>query len=333
MGLLKKFILLQLLILASNLAWGDSAYIKALKQSPSGKSLEVESLLIGCTNHPDVQKTLHVYYPPGPHLHRRDEWVSFDLDHKMKADISASVDDLELYVSKIKKQVYIEHFNDDQDRKDPAYTRLYDLPRKLFKLMDGGATLYLDLHLRFFFYMDNREPLYFTQKNSTAGPQFGIDPKMNPFWAVFSFNHFREAMTPENPNYDVLGRMSVIRYIGDFFTKQVGSPWPFTGATLLNKSKEYLDLLLNSPNVGQNPGLLEIFMKAYYLSKAEAGIVQYLKDLGYVDVQVTTPNPNPFNGRKLEKLIEAKKPIESQTTQLPAAAALSPSAIEGPEKP
>ena len=107
--------------------------------------LIVDNLLIGCTTAPDPQGEVMRSYG-GNHHHDAQQWVSFDLDPGLRPDLCGRVQALEQQVARINRMVYVEHFNEPGQR--ACWNYQGELVRKLSKLMEPGATLYLDLYPR-----------------------------------------------------------------------------------------------------------------------------------------------------------------------------------------
>jgi hypothetical protein len=253
--------------------------------------------------------------PKGHHKHSGEEWVSLDVDGKIKPDIEADVKMIDKVIGSIEKKVYIEHFN---DKTTPPLTYQGELLKKLFKIMKPGAVLYMDYY-PIVEWMDGGVKAFYDWENSPYGVVDGIDTTRNYFWAAASFNHFKKAIK-KGSTFDTFGgRKAVLDwYVADMKENKkfmAGMPAHLTtdaarNQYLLERAGATLDLRLQTSPSDR----WKVERKVFYGAKNLEKVKGFMKELGFTKVMVMSGMTNPFNGRKGERMIVAVKPAEASAT-------------------
>ena len=303
-----------LLLLASSDLAAAGAFQKCAK-SADGR-YTIESLLIGCTTDPAGQAHISKHFD-GQHKHSAATWVSYDLGAEARADIQASVEDLDKHVQAVTRRVYVEHLYDLGKGGHVYWTFQGELVRKLGALMAPGAHLQMDLYPMVGVLRDAAAG-YLDFRNSPYGvsPSNGVDSKDNPFWCAAHPDHFRKSVQPGSAFDTFGGRTRLLKVMAEGIKadpevmanlpkdldKPAQAAWVEKVATdsLAEHLKDAGGMSFRS------------WMRVFYAAKLEQDILTFVRTCGFSDAKVVYCKRNPYNGRPGDLLIEATRDLIGQ---------------------
>jgi len=311
----------------------SSAFERAmcLAEGEGPHPIQVRNLLIGCTTNAKCQQAVNAQWG-GNHNHTMDEWVSFDADPAVKADICADVvETLKTHISSISHLVYIEHFNSGSKKiySNPTFR----ICSELFSIMAPGACLKMDMY-PLILYVERLMASSSSDDHANDGGDdeltwTGMDAwdcagtvtcimsesekqqaRTNPYWTYTTRTHFCDSLLGHNDFDDFGGREALIEFIRNVLVPHKGFAISEVDKGFIHRSDA--DCITYVIQFTQKAAITHefhgLFLRSFYGKRLEPRIIRRLEEIGFVDISIDTFAINPYNERPCDRMISAHKP-------------------------